>query len=184
MNAAVNAIVRDAMPTFRELVLGDLRVKKMGWNGSPKFQCMTSMGQKADVEHDLNVFPWPVASDAFDEVHAYQLIEFLGRQGDAMSFFAFFSEVWRVLKPDGRFYATVTSPKSAWLWGDPGHTRCVSLQSVTHLVQPQYDKQIGVTAMTDYRHIYKADFEPELLQDDDRELRIVLRAVKPSRCTR
>lgn len=180
MNAVLHA-VRETLPLFRELVLGDVRVKKMGRNGSPKFQCMTALGASA---HDLNVFPWPVASESFDEVHAYQLLETLGRQGDARSFFDFFSEVWRVLKPDGHFFATVTSPKSAWLWGDPGHTRCISLQSMTHLVQPQYDKQIGVTAMTDYRHIYRADFEPELLQDDDRELRIVLRAVKPSRCTR
>lgn len=180
---AVSAVVHELI-SYRELVLGDMRVKKMGRNGSPKFQNMTSMGDSADVAHDLNVFPWPLASDSFDEVHAYQLLETLGRQGDAKAFFDFFSEVWRVLKPEGHFFATVTSPKSAWLWGDPGHTRCISLQSMTHLVQPQYDKQIGVTAMKDYRHLYKGDFEPELLQDDDRELRIVLRAVKPSRCTR
>jgi len=175
---AVSATVHELV-SFRELVLGDVRIKKMGRNGSPKFQNLTIL-----KDHDLNVVPWPVTDNCFDEVHAYQLLETLGKQGDAPSFFEFFTEVWRVLKPDGHFFATVTSPKSAWLWGDPGHKRCISLQSMTHLVQPQYDKQIGVTSMVDYRHLFKGDFEPELLQDDDRELRIVLRAVKPSRCTR
>ena len=58
---------------------------------------------KPDVVHDLNVFPWPFADNSFDEVHAYEVMEHLGSQGDFKRFFQDFSEIWRILKPGGVF---------------------------------------------------------------------------------
>jgi SAM-dependent methyltransferase len=107
----------------------------------------------------------------------------MGRQGDYVTFFAQVSELWRLLKHGGLLCLTVPSPVADWVWGDPGHTRVISVQTITYLTQTEYDKQLDVTAMVDYRHVYRADFEPEMLTDDHRELRVILRAVKPSRCT-
>ena len=109
-----------------------------------------------DIVWDLNLTPWPLESDAYDEVHAYEVLEHLGRQGDYDSFFVHFSEIWRVLKPGGMLFATVPDRSSPWAWGDPGHTRVISLESLTFLSQSEYVKQ--TETMTDYRHIYSADF--------------------------
>ena len=54
-----------------------------------------------DVVHDLNVTPWPFQDEEFDEVHAYEVLEHIGRQGDYKSFFDHFNELYRILKPGG-----------------------------------------------------------------------------------
>ena len=51
-------------------------------------------------------------SDFWDEIHAYEVLEHLGQQGDAFSFFAHFSEIYRLLKPGGHLCATVPSKRS------------------------------------------------------------------------
>src|SRR4030095_5868108 len=114
---------------------------------------------KPDVMHDLNVIPYPFKNDEFDQIHAYEVMEHLGQQGDWRAFFAQFTELARILKPEG--WLIITSPKctSPWLWGDPGHTRYIGLESMSYLDQSQYILQVGKTQMTDYRHVYQANFE-------------------------
>lgn len=139
-----------------------------------------------DVVHDLNVFPWPFADNTFDEVHAYEVMEHLGTQGDFRRFFADFSEIWRVLKPGGVFCGTSPVWFGRWAWGDPGHTRIISLESFTYLQQPEYAKQIGNTPMTDYRFCYAADFDVVAAAVDEQAavFQYGLQAVKPSRIKR
>jgi hypothetical protein len=155
---------------------------------------------RPDLLIDLELVPWRVRdpavytdvldrdgtlrTDMWDEVHAYEILEHLGRQGDAAAFFATFAEVWRVLKPDGFLCATVPSLRSPWLWGDPGHRRVIAPQSLTFLIQPEYARQVGHTPMSDYRGLYQADFEPVDARDDGETFSFVLRAVKPSRIPR
>lgn len=138
---------------------------------------------KPDVIHDLNVTPYPFPSDAFDEVHAYEVLEHLGRQGDYKAFFEQFSELWRILKPNGFLCASVPLPTSVWAWADPSHTRIIPRETLAFLDQAQYAAQIGVTAMSDFRSIYKADFEPDFMEDNNGSLFFVLKAIKPSRLT-
>jgi SAM-dependent methyltransferase len=121
--------------------------------------------------------------DTYDEVHAYEVLEHLGRQGDYHSFFAHFSEIWRILKPGGYLCATVPAFHSRWAWGDPGHTRVILPESLVFLTQPNYDAQQGRTAMSDYRRDYRADFDLVRTSEDLHTHRFVLRAVKPSRVT-
>lgn len=121
--------------------------------------------------------------DTYDEVHAYEVLEHLGRQGDYRAFFAHFSEVWRILKAGGYLCATVPSRYCAWLWGDPGHTRAILPETLVFLTQPNYDAQQGHTSMSDYRRDYRADFDLVLTLDDHQTHTFVLRAVKPSRVT-
>lgn len=166
-----------ATSNYRELLIGGKRqVKLIGRERERKFLNLDH------VQWDGSG-PLDFADDTFDEVHCYHQLQRMGRQGDHVTFFAQVSELWRLLKHNGLLCLTVPSPVSDWIWGDPGHTRCISVQTITYLQQPEYDKQLDVTAMVDYRSIYRADFDPEFLQDDHRELRVILRAVKPSRCS-
>lgn len=131
-----------------------------------------------DVVHDLNVLPLPFADNSFNEIHAYEVLEHCGRQGDWRFFFDQFSEFWRILKPDGWFVATVPMWDSPWAWGDPGHTRVITDGSLSFLSQEQYTKQIGNTAMTDYRPVYKADFLPFACNETEHTFGFVLKAIK------
>jgi SAM-dependent methyltransferase len=113
---------------------------------------------KPDVLHDLKDLPLPFGDNYFDGIHAYDVLEHLWAQGDYKSFFALFTEFWRILKPGGKFYGVVPLETSEWLWGDPGHSCVVSLNSLYFLSQKTYT-QVGISGMTDYRSIYRADFE-------------------------
>lgn len=136
-------------------------------------------------QHYLHKLPdgWMFRDDVFDEVHAYEVLEHLGRaQGDYRAFFCCFQEIWRILKPGGHLFATCPSRGSDWLWGDPGHTRAVLPANLTFLSQPNYTAQVGVTAMSDYRDEFTGDFD--ILRSDESGQQhhfFILRAVKPSR---
>ncbi len=145
---------------------------------------------RPDIYWDLEHVPWcnhgqygmePMEDSIYDEIHAYEVLEHLGRQGDFVAFFRTFSEIWRVLKPGGHLAATVPSRYSVWLWGDPGHTRALLPVHLTFLDQTEYTRQLGKTPMSDYRYVYAADFETVHSYDDHNTHQFILRAVKPSR---
>lgn len=135
----------------------------------------------ADVIHDLTTLPLPFEENSFDEIHAYEVLEHTGQQGDYKFFFKQFSEFWRILRPGGHLFGTSPSINSPWLWGDPGHTRVISEEIMTFLIQPEYTKQIGVSDMTDYRYLYQADFDLVLSRQRNSKYEYILQAVKPSR---
>ena len=160
---------------------GNSRQKKLSfgsfeWNGLVTIDHDPNCG--ADVQHDLDVTPWPFEDNQFDEAHAYCVIEHLGSQGDYRSFFALFAEIYRILKPGGTFYAIVPSVQSKWLWGDPSHTRAVTPECLVFLSQAQYSKQVGVTPMTDFRWLWTGDFETVAADDDGNDFKFALRAIK------
>lgn len=164
---------------------GSNREKRFAVDGDRSWRDLVTLDinpdHNPDIVHDLNDLPLPFPDDHFDEIHAYEVMEHLGRQGDYRRWFAEWSEFWRILKPGGTFFGTSPSLDSPWLWGDPGHTRVISVEGLTFLNQPQYTKQIGTTPMTDYRDIYQADFDVEMAKNGGHQFRYVLRAVKPSR---
>lgn len=134
-----------------------------------------------DIVHDLNVFPWPIEDNSCDEVHAYEVMEHLGQQGDFRRFFQDFSEIYRILKPDGLFCGTSPFWASAWAWGDPGHTRIISAESFIYLDQTEY-RQVGTSPMTDYRFCWKGDFKREaMFVSEAGQFQYCLRAIKPAR---
>jgi SAM-dependent methyltransferase len=139
---------------------------------------------KPDIVWDLNVRPLPFEDDTFDSIRAFEVLEHLGRQGDYRAFFDEWSEWWRILKPGGVIIGTSPHWSSPWAWMDPGHTRVMGPEILAFLVQTEYDRQVGVTAMSDYRNIYKGDFEVTYSQIDGGMTFIYgMRAIKPSRCT-
>ena len=110
-----------------------------------------------DVVHDLNVLPYPFLNEEFDEVHAYEVLEHCGTQGNWEFFFAQFTEFWRILKPGGLLYGTCPSWSSVHAWGDPGHTRIINEGTITFLRQDAYGQENLPT--TDYRGVWQHDFE-------------------------
>lgn len=197
---------------FRELLIGcgyKPYVKKLAsLDGNPHWRGLFTLDQnpecQPDMLVDLNVGPqWApfeyirgpwreylsdddgcLRESFFDEVHAYEVLEHLGAQGDADAFFMHFSEIWRILKPGGHLYATVPSRFSPWLWGDPSHRRAILPESLVFLNQPAYVAQCDSdrpTGMSDFRSIYHADFNLRTMEDNRNVFVFVLEAVKPSR---
>jgi len=172
----------------KELLIGcgNSRHKKIymeedssNWSNLTTIDIDTECG--ADVIHDLNVTPWPFEDDTFDEIHAYEVLEHLGRQGDFKSFFEQFSEIYRILKPGGLLIGTTPAINSRWLWGDPGHTRYFGPESLVFLDQNQYTVQVGKSQMTDYRRFWKGDMVAVNIHEDNDDFQFVVEAIKPSR---
>jgi predicted SAM-dependent methyltransferase len=175
------------MSDYSELLLGagSRHVKAMTHPFHPEWEGKVTLDMeprhKPDVLWDLrSPVPLPFADNLFDEVHAYEVLEHIGQQGDHETFFRQFADYWRVLKPNGYFFASVPGRNSPWLWGDPGHTRHICKETLVFLEQPQYE-QVGKTAMSDYRGIYKADFDVIDTKRDEDSFYFALKAVKPSR---
>jgi len=131
-----------------------------------------------DVVHDLNITPYPFNDDRFDEIHAYEVLEHFGTQGDYRGFFEQFSEFWRILKPGGWFIGTCPNWDSVWAWGDPGHRRVITPQTFSFLSQAEYERQVGTNAMADYRFCYTADFELYSFSEEENNWGFALRAIK------
>ncbi len=171
---------------MKELLIGcgNKRDKLFAQEGhEPKWHNLTTLDIDprcgADVLHNLVDFPYPFESNSFDEIHAYEVLEHTGKQGDWVFFFTQFEEFWRILKPNGHFFATVPHWLGIWAWGDPGHTRIINEGTIVFLSQSEYEKQVGKTAMTDYRNHYKADFSIEMSEKtEDMRFIFALKAIK------
>lgn len=158
---------------YRELLIGcgHTRDKRVVVDGTPdSWQNLTTLDIYPEcnphVVHDLEDVPYPFRPETFDEIHAYEVLEHLGAQGDFKSFFDQFYELWRILKPNGLLVATVPGANSGWLWGDPGHKRVINEESLVFLMQQAYREQAGKTCLTDYRRYWKGDFDVISIMED------------------
>lgn len=175
---------RGLSSTKRQLLLGAGRhhEKRMGVDGDDQWGELTTVDSDpstgAHVICDLDVLPYPLPDDRYDEVHAYEVLEHLGSQGDWRFFFAQFDELWRILKPDGLLFATVPSAQSPWAWADPGHRRIITANTLQFLCRAWYPDALAKTMASDYRTAFKGDWEIVNGHDDNDQLRFVMRALK------
>lgn len=171
----------------KELLIGcgNDRTKVLSLKGHENWENLVTLDIdercNPDVVHDLCEFPLPFLTNEFDEIHAYDVLEHTGAQGDYKFFFAQFSEFYRILKPEGVILGKCPSWNSFWAWGDPGHTRILHPMNLVFLKQQQYIEQVGKSKMTDYRDIYKADFEDIFIDEKESDFFFGMRAIKPSR---
>lgn len=178
-----DCIALDVDPSARisgdQFVICDL--DSLHWRFSKWFlppRSLPLLERASELNEEIHRFK----SDVFSEIHAYEVFEHLGRQGDYVSFFAHFSECWRMLKPGGFLCVTVPSRFSPWLWADPGHRRAVVPESLIFLSQPYYTAD-DRGPMSDYRESahYRADFDITYANDNRMHFGFILTAVKPSR---
>lgn len=131
--------------------------------------------------HKAHLFEndWHFKKDLFDEIHAYEVLEHLGQQGDAGAFFACFSNIHRILRNNGVLFATVPSRYSAWLWGDPSHRRVICAESLAFLSQEVIAKNRAQgTAMSDFSALWSRDFKVLSAQDNHTNFIFCLQAIK------
>lgn len=77
-------------------------------------------GEKVDVVHDLEVFPWPFEDNSIDEARCSHYIE------HTKDLFKWFDEVYRILKPGGQIQIWAPYYNNMRCWQDPTHTRAIS----------------------------------------------------------
>ena len=77
----------------RELLIGcgSRRDKIIHAGGFERWGSLTTLDfmerNKPDVLWDLETLPYPFPADEFDEIHAYEVLEHIGDQGDWKTFF-------------------------------------------------------------------------------------------------
>ena len=175
---------------YKELLIGcgHSRKKRMGYFDRQEFANLTTLDMNQEVNPDvvwnLENLPYPFSDNEFNEIHAYHVLEHMGRQGDWQFFFDQFYEFWRILKPKGIMCIAVPLWNHIWTWGDPGHTRILGPGCFAYLSQKEYSDRLPDSEyMTDYRFIWKGDFDVLLSESvgdvrGDNQLTVYLEAVK------
>ena len=167
----------------QELLIGcgSDRTKRLRCDESDGWTNLTTLDyvetHKPDLVWDLLDMPLPFPDNFFDEIHAYEVLEHLGQQGDYKLFFKQFTAFHRALKPNGHLCVTCPSRHSIWALGDPSHTRVLQKEMLMFLDQDSYS-QVGTTSMSDFRNIYKANFKPMYVVEDDDKFEFILKAIK------
>ncbi len=118
---------------------------------------------------DLEKRPLPFDDETFAEIHAYDVLEHIGRQGDWRDFFDQFTEYWRLLIPGGIMGIIV--PIGSDLLVDPGHSRFYHAKHFHMLSQDWYEQNFTDCggAGGDYRWYWKRNFNVmnmEILKDN------------------
>jgi len=134
---------------------------------------------KPDILMDLNVVTLgeklPFDDESFDEIHAYDFLEHIGKQGDWREFFVEFGEYHRILNNNGRLFITVPIGEDAL--ADPGHSRFFHINHFGFLNQEFYDRNRDLhTTATDYRWFWKKNFDVDFMEkQDNHHIAVVLR---------
>jgi len=167
----------------KELLLGcgGRRNKDLAIEGHKDFENVITLdnniSHNPDIVFDLTEHPLPFKDNEFDEIHAYEVLEHLAQQGDYKFFFKEFSEYSRILKPDGLFFCSVPHHQSIFALGDPSHKRIITKQQLFFLDQDFYN-QVGKTACSDFRYIYKANFKLVFDQETKDQYKFILQVKK------
>jgi SAM-dependent methyltransferase len=93
---------------------------------------------KADVIHNLNVFPYPFEPESFDEIYLDNVLEHLDEPIHVME------EVYRICKPGGLVKVIVPYFRSPWASIDPTHKHAFTVNSFAyydpdHIICQRYD---------------------------------------------
>ena len=127
----------------------------------------------ADITHDLDDLPYPIEDSKFHEIHAYEILEHCGSQGDGDFFFEQFNEFHRILKPGGFMVITVPKWDSEAAFGVPDHKRVLPISIFGHLVEEHYEN-VGKPGYADYRHLINGYWKVAYTQEMGDAAAIVL----------
>lgn len=132
----------------------------VSWKERPEeYQLITLDNNSNTNPHyvfDLDDIILPFNTASFNEIHAYEVLEHTGIQGDAKFFFDQWNEFYRVLKPGGVFFGSVPRSESPWAFGDPGHRRVLHPYQLNFLSRDFYKK--FENSKSDYQYLMECDF--------------------------
>jgi SAM-dependent methyltransferase len=166
---------------------GGSRQKKVTVDGDFSWKDLKTLDNnpfhKPDIVFNLEEITLPFPDNSIDEIHAYEVLEHTGYQGDHEFFFKQFSEFYRVLKPDGYLIGTCPAWNNQWAFGDPSHKRVLCRETFWFLNQRLYTAWVGNNAMSDFRYLFKGDFEEVYYAQYEGQLsfQFILKVIKPSR---
>lgn len=121
------------------------------------------------IEHDLNTGTLPFDDNVADYVLAFDLLEHIGRDGYRLSgttvktfslerynpFLDLMSEIWRVLKAGGKFYAkTPVLPNTNEVFRDPTHVNVFTPDMAHYFTSGHQYSLLGLTQ----HYGFKGDF--------------------------
>lgn len=116
----------------------------------------------------------PYDKETFDEIHAYEILEHYGIQGDFKGFFREFSEFWRILKPEGVMVISCPMWDSPWSFADPGHCRVMPKEMFSFLTEEHYEQIDDGTPCTDYRDYVQGWWQILGIEESVNQLYIIL----------
>ena len=90
----------------------------------------------ADIIHDLNVYPYPIAENSFDHVYATHIIEHLDDPKK------FLQEIYRILKPGGRAFLATPHFSCYVAYAEPQHKLFYSYFMFTNMLSDMKFKVI------------------------------------------
>jgi len=129
---------------------------------------------ETDYSNDLSILPYPWPDEEFDEIHAYEVLEHCGSQGDGEFFFGQFNEFHRVLKPGGYMMLSVPIWDREVALGVPDHKR-VMPGSLFFFLTKEYYENVGKPGFADYRHLITGYWQVITGAEEKNLLYVVLR---------
>jgi SAM-dependent methyltransferase len=86
----------------------------------------------ADIVHDLDVFPYPIADDSFDQILLQDVIEHVAEP------IGVFEELHRIARPGARIQLRTPHFSSVLAYGDPTHRHYFSTLAIRSLAEPRF----------------------------------------------
>ena len=109
---------------------------------------------------DLEVFPWPWADNAVDEVVMSHVLEHLGQETEV--YFGIIKELYRVCGDGAEVRIAVPHPRHDDFLNDPTHVRAVTVEALAMFSKKACDEFVAQKAAnTPLAHILEVDFEME-----------------------
>lgn len=129
-----NGVRRDIAKILREHNQGIKLDIGCGDNKQPGFVGMDIRpGPQVDIVQDLEAFPWPLPDESVSLAVSSHVLEHINPA--RFTFVNFMNEVWRIMKPGGRFAIVVPYAGSPGYWQDPTH--CNGINELTfHYFDP------------------------------------------------
>jgi SAM-dependent methyltransferase len=86
----------------------------------------------ADIVHDLDVFPYPIEDDEFDEILMQDVLEHVAEPMGVAK------ELHRILRPGGRLQLRTPHFSSALAYSDPTHRHYYATTAIRYLADPGF----------------------------------------------
>jgi SAM-dependent methyltransferase len=91
-----------------------------------------SADTEADIVHDLDAFPYPIADNSFDQILMQDVLEHVREP------IRLFEELHRIARPQARIQLRTPHFSSVLAYGDPTHRHYFSTIAIRSLAEPRF----------------------------------------------